>query len=185
MTHRSEGSAAGTAADASHAPEADVYLGLGANLDDPAARLAEAVERLGRVLTVVAVSSVYRTEPVGHRDQPDFLNAVVHARTRLAPAEVLAACLRVEAEMGRVRTFANAPRRIDVDVLAHGDAVILTPSLALPHPRIAVRGFVLHPLAEVAPSWRHPVLGRTAAELLAAAGPPERVERAGPPPGPP
>lgn len=157
--------------------EVDVFVGLGSNVDDPATRLAEAVERLGREMRIVAVSSIYRTEPVGYRDQPDFLNAVLHARTAMGPAEALAACLAVEEAMGRVRTFRNAPRRIDVDLLAHGDAVVSTPALELPHPRMAERGFVLHPLAEVAPAWRHPVLGRTAAEMIAAAGTLERVER--------
>jgi 2-amino-4-hydroxy-6-hydroxymethyldihydropteridine diphosphokinase len=159
-----------------------VLLGLGANVDDPAARVAEAVARLGREMEIVAVSSLYRTEPVGYADQPDFLNAVVHARTGRTPEETLALCLSIEREMGRVRTFRNAPRRIDVDLLAHGRVVCGTEALVLPHPRMAERGFVLHPLAELAPAWRHPVDGRTAAEMLADGGDTARVERVGPVP---
>jgi 2-amino-4-hydroxy-6-hydroxymethyldihydropteridine diphosphokinase len=157
----------------------EVLLGLGANLDDPVARLAEAVELLRHALTVEAVSSVYRSEPVGFRDQPDFFNLVVRGRTGLGPAELLRAARRVEDAMGRVRSFRNAPRRIDVDLLAHGETVLDTPDLALPHPRMAERRFVLAPLAEVAPEWRHPVLGETARELLERLDVPERVERWG------
>jgi 2-amino-4-hydroxy-6-hydroxymethyldihydropteridine diphosphokinase len=158
----------------------DVLLGLGANLDDPLAQLARAVELLGAHVEVEAVSTVYRTEPVGHADQPDFLNLVVAGRTGLAPAELLAAAQAVEAALGRRRSFLNAPRTIDVDLLAYGDRVMRTLSLTLPHPRLHLRGFVLHPLAEVAPEWRHPVLGRTARELLSAATALERVEPVGP-----
>jgi 2-amino-4-hydroxy-6-hydroxymethyldihydropteridine diphosphokinase len=126
------------------------------------------------------VSSVYRTEPVGYAEQPDFHNLVVRGRTGLGAEEVLERILGVEREMGRERTFRNAPRRIDVDLLAYGDQILDTPSLTLPHPGIPARGFVLHPLAEVAPGWRHPVLGKTARELLESAPALERVERLGP-----
>ncbi len=158
---------------------------MGANLGDPLAQLAEAVRALGGAVQVEAVSSVFRTEPVGFRDQPDFYNLVVAGSTRLPPDEVLRAVQAVEARLGRVRTFRDAPRTIDVDVLAYGDRVIHTPALTVPHPGIATRGFVLHPLAEIAPGWRHPVLGKTALQLLAAAVGLERVERVGPltPPG--
>jgi 2-amino-4-hydroxy-6-hydroxymethyldihydropteridine diphosphokinase len=160
-------------------PRIEVLLGLGANLGDPRRQLAEAVARLGALVEDVRVSSVYRTEPVGHRDQPDFLNLVVHGWTRVPPGELLRGLLAIERALGRERTFANAPRIIDIDLLAYGGRVMETAELTLPHPGIAHRGFVLHPLAEVAPEWVHPVLARTARELLSAAGPLERVERAG------
>lgn len=158
----------------------DVLLGLGANVGDPMAQLAEAVRRIGAFAEVVRVSSVFRTEPVGFRDQPPFLNLVVAARTALEPMELLRAVQEVEAALGRVRTFRNAPRRIDVDILAYGGLVLHTPELVVPHPEIPRRGFVLHPLHEVAPEWRHPVLGETARELLVRAGTLEGVERVGP-----
>jgi 2-amino-4-hydroxy-6-hydroxymethyldihydropteridine diphosphokinase len=160
-------------------PRAEVLLGLGANLGDPRRQLAEAVAGLGALVEDVRVSSVYRTEPVGHRDQPDFFNLVVRGWTTVAPEELLRGLLAIERALGRERTFANAPRTIDIDLLAYGDRVMETAELTLPHPGIPDRGFVLHPLAEVAPEWVHPVLARTARELLSAAGPLERVERAG------
>jgi 2-amino-4-hydroxy-6-hydroxymethyldihydropteridine diphosphokinase len=160
-------------------PRAEVLLGLGANLGEPRRQLAEAVARLGVLVEDIRASSVYRTEPVGHRDQPDFYNLVVDGWTRVPPLELLRGMLAIEREMGRERPFANAPRTIDLDLLSYGGVVMRTPELTLPHPGIEHRGFVLHPLAEVAPGWIHPVLGRTARELLSAARPLERVEMMG------
>lgn len=157
-----------------------VLLGMGANLGDPVAQLAQAVRRMSRVMRIDAVSSVYRSEPVGFAEQPDFRNVVVRGWTALEPLALLARAQRVEAELGRERSFANAPRTIDIDLLAYGDVVMRTEALTLPHPRLHLRGFVLHPLAEVAPRWVHPVLHRTARELLAEAAELERVERLGP-----
>jgi 2-amino-4-hydroxy-6-hydroxymethyldihydropteridine diphosphokinase len=161
-----------------------VLLGLGANLGDPLGQLALALELLREHVRVERVSSVYRTEPVGHADQPDFYNLVVAGRTALQPVALLAAAKGIEEGMGRVPDFRNAPRPIDIDLLAHGDRVMRTPALTLPHPRLHLRGFVLHPLAEVAPDWRHPILGRTARELLSDASALERVEPLGPLPTP-
>ena len=167
-------------AESTDPPRAEVLLGLGANLGDPRRQLAAAVARLGALVEEVRVSSVYRTEPVGHRDQPDFYNLVVRGWTTVPPEALLRGVLEIERALGRERSFANAPRTIDIDLLAYGDVVMDTPELTLPHPGIAHRGFVLHPLAEVAPDWMHPVLARTARELLSAAGPLERVECVGP-----
>jgi len=158
-------------------PPAEVLLGLGANLGDPRAQLAGAVRAISRFVSELRVSSTYRTEPVGHADQPDFYNQVVRGTTTLAPEELLDRVLAVEREMGRARTFRNAPRLIDIDILAYGDEVIHGERLTVPHPGIAHRGFVLHPIAEVAPEWRHPELGQTAREMLSAAASLERVER--------
>lgn len=159
---------------------AEVVLGLGANLGDPLRQLAAAVEAIRGFADDVRVSSVYRTEPVGYADQPDFHNLVVIGTTALPPAAVLRRILAIEGDLGRERTFRNAPRVIDIDLLAHGDSVVRTAELTLPHAEIATRGFVLHPLAEVAPEWVHPELGKTARELLSAAPKLERVERVGP-----
>lgn len=157
-----------------------VLLGLGANQRRPLEQLARAVAELSAVVEVEAVSSVYRTEPVGYADQPDFFNVVVLGTTGVSPEGLLDAAQAIEERMGRVRSFRNAPRLIDVDVLAYGERVMSTPRLTLPHPGIPTRGFVLHPLAEIAPEWRHPVTGETPPEMLARAGVTERVERVGP-----
>lgn len=163
----------------SESTEHAVLLGLGANLGEPVAQLARAVHLLEAHLRVDAVSSVYRTAPVGYTDQPDFYNLVVAGRTTLEPAELLRAAQSIENALGRARSFPNAPRTLDIDLLAHGDRVMRTPELTLPHPRLHLRGFVLHPLLDVAPAWRHPVLDATARELLDAIAA-ERVEAMGP-----
>jgi 2-amino-4-hydroxy-6-hydroxymethyldihydropteridine diphosphokinase len=164
--------------------EAEILLGLGANVGDPLQQLAAAVDALRGFVRGLEVSSVWRTEPVGYREQPDFYNLVARGRTALTPEDLLSRILDLERAMGRERTFRNAPRRIDVDLLSYGDLVLDAPSLTLPHPGIPARGFVLHPLAELAPEWRHPVLGKTARELLESAPALERVERLGPLPAP-
>ncbi|HEX5724798.1 MAG TPA: 2-amino-4-hydroxy-6-hydroxymethyldihydropteridine diphosphokinase [Longimicrobiaceae bacterium] len=161
-----------------------VILGLGANLGRPAAQLAEALRRLEDAVRLERLSSLYRSAPVGYADQPDFLNLVAVGRTALSPEELLARAQAVERALGREPGFRNAPRPIDIDLLDYAGRVLRTPALVLPHPGIAARGFVLHPLAEAAPGWRHPVLGRTARELLSAAAALERVERVGPLPRP-
>lgn len=155
------------------------YLGLGANLGDPPAQLARAVAGLARhpQVRVTAVSSLYRTTPVGGRPQPDYWNAVAEVETGLSPQALLAAGLELERRAGRVRGGErNEPRVLDVDVLLYGEAVIDTDELQIPHPRLAERAFALVPLAEVAPQARHPRLDRTAAEMAAAA-PPAGVEK--------
>lgn len=135
---------------------ARAFIALGANLDDPAARLREALSRLddsacGRI---VACSSLYRSAPVGMLDQPDFVNAVVELRTGLCPLQLMRGLLRLEAAMGRIRGERNGPRVIDLDLVAFDARVLATPELQLPHPRALERAFVMLPWSEIAPDFR-------------------------------
>lgn len=157
----------------------EVIYGLGANLGDPLRQLAAAVRMLSETVEVRKVSGVYRTEPVGYREQPDFFNLVLLAGSPDAPEALLAEAIRIEQQLGRIRTFPNAPRAIDIDLLGWDGSLIETPALVLPHPRMHLRAFVLAPLTEIAPSWLHPRLGLTAAEMLGAIGSHERIERVG------
>jgi 2-amino-4-hydroxy-6-hydroxymethyldihydropteridine diphosphokinase len=145
-----------------------VILGLGSNLGDREAAISGALERLlARGFSPKRRSSLWLTEPVGGPPQGWFVNAVVAGETALGPEALLEACLATESEMGRVRGERNGPRTIDLDILFYGDVRCQRPGLVLPHPRLHERRFVLAPLAEVAPGLVHPVLGLTAAELLA------------------
>ncbi|MBE6768918.1 MAG: 2-amino-4-hydroxy-6-hydroxymethyldihydropteridine diphosphokinase [Ruminococcaceae bacterium] len=128
-------------------------LGLGANLGDPLTALRTAVDALGLLphTAVTAVSSVYQTAPVGYADQPDFYNIVVTVETALTPHALLGGCFGIEAALGRVRTFRNAPRVVDIDLLLYEGYCEKTEELTVPHPRMMERAFVLVPLAELFP----------------------------------
>lgn len=128
-------------------------LGLGANLGDRKAALLAAVQALGALpkTQVLAVSALYETAPWGYTDQPDFLNAAVRIETSLSPHALLGACLGIEAHAGRRRSFANAPRPLDVDVLMVEGVRSDCPELLLPHPRMHERAFVLVPVCDVCP----------------------------------
>jgi 2-amino-4-hydroxy-6-hydroxymethyldihydropteridine diphosphokinase len=129
------------------------YLGLGSNLGDRAARLQAAVDGLAAAdgVTVVAVSPVYETDPVGGPEQPEYLNAVVAVDTDSTPRELLALAQRLEGAAGRVRDERWGPRTLDVDVLLVGDEEVDEPDLTVPHPRMYERAFVMVPLAELDP----------------------------------
>ena len=146
-------------------------IALGSNVGDRDAHLAYAAERLRTVLTAMRVSSFLETDPVGVGAQPRFLNAAVVGGATLPPRALLDELLRIEAERGRVRPGPGLPRTLDLDLILYGDAVIEEPGLVVPHPRFRGRGFVLVPLAEVAPEMVDPVTGLTARDLLAALGP--------------
>jgi 2-amino-4-hydroxy-6-hydroxymethyldihydropteridine diphosphokinase len=171
---------AGTGAAYDAAPGAvRAYIGLGANLGDPVGQLRSAVAALAGLpgTTVVAVSSVWRSAPVGYLDQPDFCNAVAALDTCLSPQALLEALLAVEQAGGRTREFRNAPRLIDLDLLLYGDRIVDEPHLVVPHPRMVDRAFVLLPLAELAPGCIVPGAGPVSA--LAAAVQGQAIERVG------
>jgi 2-amino-4-hydroxy-6-hydroxymethyldihydropteridine diphosphokinase len=144
------------------------FLALGSNLEDRKKNLEKAVNALHshNSIQVLATSSFYNTAPVGNPCQGRFLNAVVEIETTLEPEELLDATLDIEKNLGRVRTGRWGPRTIDIDILALDDLVYETDRLSIPHPLMHERRFVLEPLAEIAPGFRHPVFGASAAEML-------------------
>ncbi|MBL8416648.1 MAG: 2-amino-4-hydroxy-6-hydroxymethyldihydropteridine diphosphokinase [Dechloromonas sp.] len=147
------------------------YVALGANIGDPTATVLAAFAALANLTDsrVVHTSSLYRTAPVGLTNQPDFINAVAMLETGLAPEELLDALLDLEARFGRVRRDRNGPRTLDLDLLLYNDIELDLPRLILPHPRLHLRAFVLHPLAEIAPELAIPGRGSVAAWLPAVA----------------
>ncbi len=144
-----------------------VYLALGSNLGDRQKHLAEARDHIRAQVGLTDFSSIYETEPWGFADQPAFLNQVVAGNTLLKPLELLAFTQSIEKELGRVKTFRNGPRVIDIDILLYGDQIVETESLTIPHPRLHERGFVLKPLADIAPTLRVPGFDSNIAEMLA------------------
>lgn len=157
----------------------EVLIALGASLGDRVRTLDEALRRIGAFLgSTVEASPVIETAAVtlpGEENEtyPPYLNAVAVARSSLQPREILAGLLRIEAELGRDRAQEGGrwrPRPIDLDLLAVGDLRNEDDFLVLPHPRLHERDFVLRPLCEVRPGWRHPLLGKSARELLAGLG---------------
>jgi dihydropteroate synthase len=153
-----------------------VALAIGGNLGDRAATLRDAVRRLvaGGVM-VDAVSSLYETPPWGYADQPPFLNGAVRGRTALSPHDLLALAKQIEHDLGRLPTFRNGPRPVDIDIALYDDQIIDEPEIQVPHPGLPERAFVLVPLTEVAGSWVHPPTGKTIAELRAALGPADEI----------
>lgn len=160
-----------------------VLIGLGSNLPgrfaSPRAALEAAVEGLAAAgLEVVARSGWWASAPVPACDQPWFVNGVAKLSGGPPAAELLACLHRIEADLGRRRDGTlNGPRVVDLDLLDDAGQVVSGPGLTLPHPRLAERAFVLHPLSEVAPEWRHPLGGQGVAELIAALPPGQQVRR--------
>jgi 2-amino-4-hydroxy-6-hydroxymethyldihydropteridine diphosphokinase len=144
------------------------YIGLGANLGDPRAQVEEAVRclREAEEVELLRVSALYLTPPLGPPGQPWYVNAAVQVKTRLTPEEVMRLLIGIETAMGRVRGERWGPRLIDLDLLLYNGEIITGPDLTVPHPEMHRRAFVLAPLAEIAPDAWHPVLKKTARELL-------------------
>ncbi|MGI4758736.1 MAG: 2-amino-4-hydroxy-6-hydroxymethyldihydropteridine diphosphokinase [Janthinobacterium lividum] len=143
-------------------------IALGSNLGDRERTLIRALGDLHRLGNVTAASTFLDTEPVGYLDQPRFLNAAALLETQLSPSELLRALLEIEGEHGRDRShgISKGPRTLDLDLLLYDDAVMSTGDLVLPHPELHRRGFVLQPLAQVAPDWLHPTLRLTVVQML-------------------
>jgi 2-amino-4-hydroxy-6-hydroxymethyldihydropteridine diphosphokinase len=133
---------------------ARAFVGVGANLGDPAAQVRAAIAALAALpdTRLVVASSLYRTAPVGYAEQPDFVNAAVLLETALAPRALLEALQAIEARSGRARSFKDAPRVLDLDLLLYGGEVIDEPGLAVPHPRLHDRAFALAPVVEIDPA---------------------------------
>ncbi len=144
-----------------------VYLALGTNLGEREENLKQALQMLPPQVEITAVSRLYETAPAYVTDQPAFLNIAAEGRTDLDALELLDYLKQLENEIGREKTIRYGPRQIDLDIIFYGDLVLNAPHLHIPHPRMNERGFVLHPLADVAPNFVHPVLQQTVQELLA------------------
>jgi 2-amino-4-hydroxy-6-hydroxymethyldihydropteridine diphosphokinase len=158
-------------------PWIPAYVGIGSNLDDPVRQVRQAIMALRglRETRLVLASRLYRSPPLDHSGQPDYVNAVAAVLTRLGPRDLLAALLAVETAHGRRREPGArwAPRTLDLDLLAYGERTVAEPGLTVPHPGVAGRNFVLLPLNEIAPGLWLPGLGevRTLARGVAGHGP--------------
>lgn len=143
------------------------YLLTGGNEGDRFLHMQQARTNIELICgQLLLVSSIYETAPWGKTDQPDFLNQVLLIDTKFSPEELLKSILSIEEKGGRKRTIKNAPRTIDIDILFYNDLILEKPGLTIPHPRIAIRKFVLEPLNEISPEFIHPVIGKTIRELM-------------------
>jgi 2-amino-4-hydroxy-6-hydroxymethyldihydropteridine diphosphokinase len=150
--------------------EVTAYIALGANIGERAINIQKAVDAINHTngVTVGSVSRSFENSAVGGPEgSPDFLNAVVEVETSLEPGALLLRLLDIERSLGRERREKWGPRIIDLDLILYGDQIIDTPELKIPHPLMHQRRFVLEPLVEIAPGVRHPILNKTARQLLA------------------
>ena len=144
-----------------------VYLALGTNLGNRKNNLNEAIQSLPPQVEIIAVSRLYETAPAYVLDQPAFLNMALRGHAELSPPDLLAFLKQLEQRIGREKSIRYGPRKIDLDIIFYNNLVLNLPDLQIPHPRMQERGFVLHPLTDIAPNYVHPVLNRTITDLAA------------------
>ena len=144
---------------------AEAYIALGSNLGNKEENIRRAINLVREKCNILDFSSIYETEPIGYKEQDSFLNCVVKVETDLEPKELLDFVLSIEKRLGRVRTFKNAPRIIDLDILFYENKVINYNGLIIPHPRLHERAFVLEPIKEISGNLIHPVLKNSIMEI--------------------
>jgi len=144
-----------------------VFIALGTNIGDREANLCKARKALAPKVIIIKESPIYITPPWGFEDQPEFLNQVLEVQTKMRPGRLLKYLKRIEKKMGRMKTFRNGPRLIDLDILFYGQRVIMRSNLQIPHPHLHERSFVLVPLSDIAPDFIHPILNMTVETMLA------------------
>jgi 2-amino-4-hydroxy-6-hydroxymethyldihydropteridine diphosphokinase len=155
----------------------EIYLLLGSNLDDREKNLLLAIKKINEQTgTVLSVSSLYKTQPWGISDQPEFLNQVIEIESDHSPRQMLQKLQSIETEIGRKTTVRWGSRVIDIDILFFGDDIVSEKDLIIPHPEISGRRFTLLPLSEIAPGYLHPLLLKTCEQLLDECTDPLRVE---------
>ncbi len=154
-----------------------VYLALGTNLGHRQDNLSRALQKFPPAVEISAVSRLYETAPAYVLDQPAFLNMAVKGQTALSPIDLLTHLKQIETGMGREKTVRYGPLSIDLDIIFYNDLILDTPDLQIPHPRMVERGFVLRPLADIAPDFVHPVLKRTVSELVTGLPPEDGILR--------
>jgi 2-amino-4-hydroxy-6-hydroxymethyldihydropteridine diphosphokinase len=147
-----------------------VYIALGTNIGERQKNIQLAIQAIQSQVRLLAQSSVYQTAPVGYLDQADFLNQVIKVETQRTPETLLWFLKEQERDMGRMKTFRDGPRVIDLDILFFNELELELPDLQIPHPRLHERAFVLVPLSEIAPEFVHPILKLSVSQLLAKVG---------------
>ena len=144
-----------------------VFISLGTNLGDRMSHVNAALDALPPDVEITKRSPVYETPPWGYEDQGPFLNMVIEGQTGLDPLALLARLKQLETDLGRRPSFRWGPRIIDTDILFYDQLILNRPELTIPHPRLEQRAFVLLPLADIAPEWKHPIFGKTVRQMLA------------------